>query len=122
MVLVTDVWPSRRLLRPFLGTGLLGGYTTFSTYIVDIQHLLEASAARTALAYLAGTVLAALAATYLGVSAVGTGLCGALTTYSTFGYETVRLLQERARLFAALNVAGSIVAGLGAAAALALTT
>jgi len=69
MVLVTDVWPSRRLLRPFLGTGLLGGYTTFSAYIVDIQHLLGAGAARTALAYLAGTLLAALAATYLGVSA-----------------------------------------------------
>ena len=68
MVLVADVWPARRLLRPFLGTGLLGGYTTFSTYIVDIQHLLAAGAARTALAYLAGTLLAALAATYLGVS------------------------------------------------------
>lgn len=68
MVLVTDVWPARRLLRPFLGTGLLGGYTTFSTYVVEITHLLDAGAARTALAYLAGTLLAALAATYLGMS------------------------------------------------------
>jgi hypothetical protein len=34
-------------------------------------------------------------------AAVGTGLCAALTTYSTFGYETIRLLQEHARLFAA---------------------
>jgi fluoride exporter len=50
------------------------------------------------------------------MAAVGTGLCGALTTYSTFGYETVRLLQDRARLFAVLNAAASIVAGLGAAA------
>lgn len=66
MVLVTDVWPSRPLLRPFLGTGLLGGYTTFSTYVVDIQHLVQAGAARTALAYLAGTMLAALAAVYAG--------------------------------------------------------
>ena len=49
------------------------------------------------------------------MAAVGTGLCGALTTYSTFGYETVRLLQERARLFAVLNAAASIIAGLGAA-------
>ena len=50
------------------------------------------------------------------MAAVGTGLCGALTTYSTFGYETVRLLQERARLFAVLNAAASIIAGLGTAA------
>jgi fluoride exporter len=45
----------------------------------------------------------------------GTGLCGALTTYSTFGYETVRLLEDRVRAYAVLNVAASIVAGLGAA-------
>jgi CrcB protein len=46
---------------------------------------------------------------------VGTGFCGALTTYSTFGYETVRLLQARATLLAALNAVGSVAAGLGAA-------
>lgn len=68
MVLITDVWPTRRLLRPFLGTGVLGGYTTFSTYVVDVQQLLDAGAPRTALAYLAGTLLAALAAVYVGVS------------------------------------------------------
>ncbi len=46
---------------------------------------------------------------------LGTGLCGALTTYSTFGYETMRLFQQRANLMAMLNVGVSIVAGLGAA-------
>ncbi|MTE14372.1 fluoride efflux transporter CrcB [Nocardia aurantiaca] len=46
---------------------------------------------------------------------IGTGFCGALTTYSTFGYETVRLAEQRAYLYATLNVAVSLVAGLGAA-------
>jgi CrcB protein len=66
MVAVTDLWPSRKLLRPFLGTGVLGGYTTFSTYIVDAQHLLDRGAAATALAYLASTVVCALAAVWAG--------------------------------------------------------
>jgi len=46
---------------------------------------------------------------------LGSGFCGALTTYSTFGYETVRLVQERARLIAVLNIVVSLGAGLGAA-------
>jgi CrcB protein len=45
----------------------------------------------------------------------GTGFCGALTTYSTFSYETLRLAQTGARFYALMNVVASIVAGLGAA-------
>lgn len=48
---------------------------------------------------------------------VGTGFCGALTTYSTFAWETVRLVGQRARLVALANAAGSIVAGTAAATA-----
>lgn len=47
---------------------------------------------------------------------VGTGFCGALSTFSTFGYETVRLAQKRSRFNAVANVGVSLVAGLGAAA------
>ncbi|GAA3831793.1 fluoride efflux transporter CrcB [Sphaerisporangium flaviroseum] len=45
---------------------------------------------------------------------LGTGLCGALTTYSTFSYETLRLAETGAAFLAAANVIASIVAGLGA--------
>ncbi|KPI20425.1 CrcB-like protein [Actinobacteria bacterium OK074] len=45
---------------------------------------------------------------------LGTGLCGALTTYSTFSYETFRLAEDGARFYAAVNVVASLVAGLGA--------
>ena len=46
---------------------------------------------------------------------LGTGFCGALTTYSTFSYETLRLAQDGNRFQAALNAIVSVVAGLGAA-------
>ncbi len=46
---------------------------------------------------------------------LGTGLCGALTTYSTFSYETLRLAQEGTRFLAVANVVVSVTAGLGAA-------
>ncbi len=62
------VWATHRLLRPFLGTGVLGGFTTFSTYAVDVQRMVTAGQARTALLYLAGTLVCALAATWTGLT------------------------------------------------------
>ncbi|MFJ2829756.1 fluoride efflux transporter CrcB [Streptomyces sp. NPDC087263] len=69
MVAVTEVWAVHRLVRPFFGTGVLGGFTTFSTYAVDIQKLLDEGHPATGLAYLAATLLAALAAVWLAMVA-----------------------------------------------------
>jgi fluoride exporter len=66
MVAVTEVWSGRLLVRPFLGVGVLGGYTTFSTYVVDTQRLVNRGAAGTGLLYLVGTLVAALLAVYAG--------------------------------------------------------
>lgn len=63
MVLVQQVWRGQ-LIRPFLGVGVLGGLTTFSTYIGDIQAMIAEGHPRTALVYLAGTLLAALLAVW----------------------------------------------------------
>ncbi|MHA6798905.1 fluoride efflux transporter FluC [Bounagaea algeriensis] len=69
MVLIIEVRAGQRLLRPFIGAGVLGGYTTFSTYVVDIQHAIAAGAPATALAYLGGTVVAAMLAVLAGSAA-----------------------------------------------------
>jgi CrcB protein len=66
MVIVTEVVTRKRLLRPFLGVGVLGGYTTFSTYVVDIQRAAGEGAALVALGYLALTLVGALLAVYAG--------------------------------------------------------
>ncbi|WP_117212657.1 fluoride efflux transporter CrcB [Allorhizocola rhizosphaerae] len=76
MAAITDLWPSRTLLRPFWGTGVLGGYTTFSTYIVDAQHLLDHARAGVALIYLAATIGGALIAVFTGHSLARLALRG----------------------------------------------
>jgi fluoride exporter len=62
------------------------------------------------------TGLAAGAAVSPAVSVlIGTGFCGALSTWSTLGFETVRLAEDRAWTQAAFNIVVSVLAGLGAA-------
>ncbi|MFJ4971887.1 CrcB family protein [Streptomyces sp. NPDC088755] len=57
------------LVRPFLGVGVLGGFTTFSTYAADVSGLLVRQELAVAVAYLAATAVAALAAVWAGAVA-----------------------------------------------------
>lgn len=68
MVLVLDVWPPSRYARPFLGTGVLGGYTTFSTAMLDTRTQLVAGRPAQAVAYLFGGLVVGLLAVWLGMA------------------------------------------------------
>lgn len=67
MVLVVERWTQRPLARPFLGTGVLGGFTTFSTYAVDTRALLSAGHPALAASYLLGTLAVCLVAAVAGL-------------------------------------------------------
>jgi fluoride exporter len=64
MVVITEVRAAHRLVRPFFGTGVLGGFTTFSTYAVDVQRLVDGGRAGAGLLCLAVTPVAALVAVW----------------------------------------------------------
>lgn len=57
------------LLRPFLGVGVLGGFTTFSTFAVDAHLLADAGRSAAALTYVGVTVTGCLLAAVLGLVA-----------------------------------------------------
>lgn len=67
MVVVVDVLPDQRLLRPFLGVGVLGGYTTFSTAALDVHELLRTGHVAAAATYLALSVSLSLLAVWVGL-------------------------------------------------------
>jgi len=62
MAFTLGPWAHHVYLRPFLGVGFLGGYTTFSTYMLDTRNVLASSHPGTALLYLFGTVIAGIGA------------------------------------------------------------
>jgi CrcB protein len=67
-VLALRVLAHRPLVRPFFGVGILGGFTTFSTYVVDLSRLFDGRAFGVAAAYLVGTLAAALVAAHTGIA------------------------------------------------------
>lgn len=62
MVTILELTSPHRLVRPFLGVGILGGYTTFSTFTVDAERLVMEHRALLALGYVAATLAACVAA------------------------------------------------------------
>jgi CrcB protein len=68
VVLTTEVWRAHPLIRPFLGTGVLGGFTTFSTYTLDTHGLWVAGDRVAASGYLVGTLVSCVAATAVAVA------------------------------------------------------
>ncbi|WP_084514938.1 FluC/FEX family fluoride channel [Nocardia acidivorans] len=68
MVVITEIRAAHPLARPFLGVGILGGFTTFSTYANETRGLLQPGTATTAFGYLAATLLCALLATLAAVA------------------------------------------------------
>lgn len=60
----------------------------------------------------AGVVVALSSPTWV-LALVGTGLCGAFTTFSTFGFETIRLIEQGSWGTAVANAGASLAVGLG---------
>jgi CrcB protein len=69
VVLIAEVWPPRRYLRPFVAVGVLGSFTTFSTWMVETADLASSGRAGLAASYLLGSLFAGLAAAALGLLA-----------------------------------------------------
>jgi CrcB protein len=74
MTLLAQLTAPHRLVRPFVGIGVLGGFTTFSTFAVDAERLIGAHRLVLAAAYVAGTVVAAGLAVAAGTICTQLGL------------------------------------------------
>lgn len=69
LTLVAEQFPRARLARLLIGTGFIGAYTTFSTWMVDVVTLVRSGAVAAALADLALSLVAGLVAVIIGMAA-----------------------------------------------------
>ena len=67
LVLVLEVFPPTRYVRPALGTGFLGAYTTFSTFVTSADQLAAHQHAGLAVVYLLASTAAGLALSLAGL-------------------------------------------------------
>ena len=69
LTFVLERWPPTRYVRPFVAIGVLGGYTTFSTFSIEADLLFRDGHIGIGLAYVLGSLAAGAAAVYLGIVA-----------------------------------------------------
>jgi CrcB protein len=69
LALLIERFPPTRYLRPFIATGFLGAYTTYSTFAVETDLLIKGGHAAIGVVYTGASLLAGLIALWLGMSA-----------------------------------------------------
>jgi len=99
---------SRYLLDAYIGTRFPAAFPR-GTFVINITGSLL-------LGLLTGLVVFGRGPAWI-TAILGTGFCGAYTTFSTFTFESLRLIENGHYRRAALNIGGSLGLGLGAAAA-----
>lgn len=70
VTLIVERWSPTQYVRPFAATGFLGAYTTWSTFMVDADLLVKNGHPAMAAGYVVASLVAGLAAVYLGILAV----------------------------------------------------
>jgi CrcB protein len=68
LIVLLERFPPSRYLRPFIATGFLGAYTTYSTFAVETDLLLKDGHVGMAVAYMAASLAAGFAAAWLGIA------------------------------------------------------
>lgn len=69
LVMLAERFPRGRMTRAVVGTGMIGAYTTFSTFEVDAVNLLRAGRPATAAVYVVASIVAGLLGCWAGIAA-----------------------------------------------------